>query len=252
MIKEIKIIDVNAANVTETGFFCYMSKRKTEGFRKKLEWVKKRFAEGMRIKMLQLPLRGFIEYIPGEYAWRPVNAQGYMFIHCLWVVGQSRGKGLAKLLLHECIKDANKSGMQGVVMVTSDRDWLVKEKFLSKQGFETVDIAPPTFKLMVKKLGDYPSPSFCGSWDKKISRYKEGITIFRSDQCPYIENYTRGVKEKVKELKIKCNIVEFNHCQDVRNLAPSAYGVFGIISSGNVLTYNDLIKNKMYDAGNKS
>ena len=115
-----KIINVTADNISETGFFCYMSRRKTAGFRRKLAWVKKRFAEGMRIKMLQLPLRGFIEYIPGEYAWRPVNAKGYMFIHCLWVVGQSKGKGLATLLLDECIKDAKKSGMKGVAMVTSE------------------------------------------------------------------------------------------------------------------------------------
>lgn len=67
------IIDVTRSNVDETGFFCYMSKRKSEGFRRKLAWVKARFAEGMRIKMLEPPERGFIEYIPGEYAWRAVD-----------------------------------------------------------------------------------------------------------------------------------------------------------------------------------
>jgi len=36
------LIDVNADNVTKTGFFCYMSKRKTEGFRRKLAWVQAR------------------------------------------------------------------------------------------------------------------------------------------------------------------------------------------------------------------
>jgi GNAT superfamily N-acetyltransferase len=233
--RKTKVIDINADNVSEVGFFCYMSKRKTEGFRRKLEWVKKRFAEGMRIKMLQLPLRGFIEYIPGEYAWRSVNAKGYMFIHCLWVVGQSRGKGLATLLLNECIKDAKKSGMHGVAMVTSEKDWLVKKKFLSKQGFESVDKAPPTFELMVKKFDDDASSlSFTGDWKRKISRYRKGLTIFRSDQCPYIENYVKGAKEKAKELGIKCQVVELNNCLDVRNLAPSAFGVFSIVYDGNL------------------
>ncbi|UCE07082.1 MAG: GNAT family N-acetyltransferase, partial [bacterium] len=68
--RNFKIIDVNSDNVEQTGFFCYMSKRKTEGFQRKLNWLKARFAEGMRIKMFDLPERGFIEYIPGEYAWR--------------------------------------------------------------------------------------------------------------------------------------------------------------------------------------
>jgi hypothetical protein len=105
-----KIIEVNAENVEKTGFFCFMSKRKSEGFQRKLRGLKDRFAEGMRIKMFELPERGFIEYLPGEYAWRAVNASGYMFIHCLWVVGKSRGKGLAGILLDECIKDAQAWG----------------------------------------------------------------------------------------------------------------------------------------------
>ena len=243
--KRIQLINVNAETVSETGFFCYMSKRKTEGYRKKLSWVKERFAEGMRTKMFKLPLRGFIEYIPGEFAWRPVNAKGYMFIHCLWVVGQSRGKGLATLLLDECIADAKKTGRKGVAMVTSEKDWLVKKKFLSKRGFEPVDQAPPTFELMVKRFGDFPSPSFSGNWKRKIERYGRGITVFRSDQCPYIENYVIAVKEKAKELGIKCRVVELNSAQDVRNLAPLAYGVFGIIYNGHIMTYNDLIKNKL-------
>ena len=53
------IVDINAGSVEQTGFFCYMSKRKTEGYRQKLEWLKARFSEGMRIKMLELPERGF-------------------------------------------------------------------------------------------------------------------------------------------------------------------------------------------------
>jgi len=250
--EKIQLIDVNAQDVSETRFFCYMSKRKTEGFRRKLEWVKKRFTEGMRIKMFRLPLRGFIEYIPGEHAWRAVNAKGYMFIHCLWVVGQSRGKGRASLLLKECIKDAKKSGMMGVAMVTSERDWLVKKRFLSKHGFESVDIAPPTFELMVKEFGDYPSPSFSGDWNRKMGRYGKGITVFRSDQCPYIENYVAAVKEKAKELGIKCQVVELNSSRDVRNLAPSAYGVFGIIYDGRILTLSNLIKNELSDLKDQS
>jgi hypothetical protein len=63
--KRAKLIDVTAENVAEKGFFCYMSKPKAAGHQRKLNWLKARFAEGMRIKMFELPQRGFIEYIPG-------------------------------------------------------------------------------------------------------------------------------------------------------------------------------------------
>ena len=58
MAKKIELIDVTQANVAESGFFCYMSKRKSEGFLRKLGWVRARLDEGMRIKMLNLPERG--------------------------------------------------------------------------------------------------------------------------------------------------------------------------------------------------
>ncbi len=147
----IKIIDVPDDNVDKTGFFCFMSKRKSEGFQRKLNWLKARFAEGMKIKMLELPERGFIEYIPDEYAWRAVNASGYLFIHCLWVVGKSKGKGYAGVLLNECINDAKQAGMKGVAIVTSERVWLVGKEILRKHGFESVDEIDP-FNLMVFEI----------------------------------------------------------------------------------------------------
>lgn len=88
-----EILEVTAENVEKNGFFCYMSKKKSEGYRRKLNWLKSRFAEGLRIKMLALPDRGFIEYIPGERAWRAVHADGYLLIHCLWVVGCGQIQG---------------------------------------------------------------------------------------------------------------------------------------------------------------
>lgn len=134
----MRIIDVTPDNVEETGFFCLMSRRKSDGYQRKLRWLEARFDEGLRIKMLDLSKggRGFIEYIPGEYAWRPVEASGYLFIHCLWVVGKSKGNGYAKQLLRECIADAKRCGAQGVAMVTSAQE--IREQAPSPHGVFTI------------------------------------------------------------------------------------------------------------------
>jgi len=47
-----EIKTVNADNVNESGFFCYMSKRKEPGYKQKRDWLEARFAEGMKIKIL--------------------------------------------------------------------------------------------------------------------------------------------------------------------------------------------------------
>jgi len=242
----MNIVDVNKENVSEKGFFCYMSKRKSEGYRRKLRWLRDRFDEGMKIKMLDLERggRGFIEYIPGEFAWRAVNAKGYMFIHCIWVVGQSKGKGYATLLLNECIKDAKKSEMKGVAAVTSKGNWLVGKKFFSKHGFESVEQYSP-FELMVKKFDAFPPPSFSGDFEERLREYGKGLTIIRSDQCPYVDAAVKVALDTAKELGIKANVVELKNSEDVRRLSPSPYGVFSIVYDGKLVSYHNLAKKEL-------
>lgn len=218
----MNLISVNKEEVAQTGFFCYMSKRKSEGYQKKLKWLQHRFDEGMRIKMPDLKQggRGFIEYIPGEYAWRAVNAEDYMFIHCIWIVGQSRGKGYGSLLLNDCIKDAKKSGMKGVAMVTSERNWLVRKTFLQKHGFESTAQYPP-FELMAMRFGNAPSPSFSGDFGQRLKKYGKDLTVIRSDQCPYINAGVKAALEAAKEVGIKAKIVELKSSEDVRRLSLS-------------------------------
>ena len=52
--------------------------------------------------------KSFIEYIPTEYAWSPIDANGYFYINCLWVSGQFKGHGYSTELLGECIRDGKK------------------------------------------------------------------------------------------------------------------------------------------------
>ena len=241
------IVTVDRSNVAETGFFCYMSKKKSEGYLRKLAWVKARLDEGMRIKMLELPERGFIEYIPGEFAWRAIDAKGWMVIHCLWVVGKSRGKGLGGLLIDECVKDARKAGVRGVAMVTSEGNWLAGKKLLEAHGFKAVDTAPPSFALMVKALKAGPLPSFPKDWDARAARCGSGLTIFRSDQCPYIPDALRIITAAAARKKITSRIVDLGTASEVRTLSPSPYGVFQVVLDGKLLTHHYRLEEEALD-----
>jgi len=232
---KLEIIDAQARNVKETGFFCYMSKRKTEGWRRKLLWLKARFAEGLKIKMLKLPERGFIEYVPGEFAWRAIQAKGYMVIHCLWVVGRSKGKGLASALLEACIEDARRAGMKGVAMLVSEGSYMKWKRFLAEHGFETVDTTPPYFELMARKFGQAPSPSFTKGREKKARTYGKGLVILRSDQCPYFEDATQALLATARKKGIPSKVIELRTAKEVRDLAPSPYGVYSVVLDGRVI-----------------
>jgi Acetyltransferase (GNAT) family len=184
--------------------------------------------------------RGFIEYIPGEYAWRAVNSEGYMFIHCLWVVGQSKGKGYAKLLLDECIKDAKKQKMNGVTMLTSEGNWLVSKHIFERAGFVTIDSIPP-FDLMVLNFKKHEAPSFPKNFDERIKNYGNGFTVIRTDQCPYLDDATNIIKTYAEKKKINFKDVELTSAKDVREKSPSPYGVFSIIYNKKLLSHHYLL-----------
>lgn len=235
----MKIIDVTAENVEETGFFCLMSRRKSDGYQRKLSWLKARFEEGLRIKMLDLSEggRGFIEYIPGEYAWRPVEASGFLFIHCLWVVGKSKGNGYAKLLLRECLADAKRCGAQGLAMVTSEGNWLVGRELFQGRGFTLVDHAPPNYELLAKDFGPGPPPSFPTDWEQRAASFGQGLTVIRTDQCPYLDDAVNTALEAARVRGIPAKVVELTSAQEMRERAPSPYGVFTIVLDGEVLSH---------------
>lgn len=236
----MNIIDVNAANIDASGFFCYMSKKKAAGYKRKLAWLKDRFSEGMRIKLLELPDRGFIEYLPGEHAWRTVDARGYMFIHCLWVVGKSKGKGYARALLDACIRDARRSGLKGVAMLTSEKVWLINKRLLAAHGFECVAEAAPSFSLMVKRFGKGALPTFIDNTETIRQHFKQGLTVFRTDQCPYIEDAATAAVKTAQKAGVKGRVVELRSAQEVRAFSPSPYGTFGLVLDGELLCYHYL------------
>ena len=242
MANPIEIIHVTAENVAGTGFFCYMSKRNSPGYQQKSNWLQARFHEGMRIKILKLPDRGFIEYIPGEYAWRAVDASGYMFIHCIWVVGKSKGKGFAQKLLEICLKDAEESGYNGVAILTSRGNWLVDKKLFIANKFEEVDTAQPSFHLLVRKFGPGPNPRFTGGWDNKCKKYGKGLTVIRTEQCPYIEDGANMVTEFARSHQIPSRVVTLKSAEAIRKKAASPYGVFSVVYNGKLLSYHYLLE----------
>jgi len=245
MSEKFDLIEVTSENIDQTGFFCYMSKRKEPGYKQKREWLDSRFKEGMKIKIIHEHGgrdTAFIEYIPGEYAWRAVHAPGYLVIHCLWVVGKGKGKGYGNCLIQECLDDARAQGLHGVVMVTSDRVWMAGKDIFLKNGFVQVDKAPPSFQLMAARFGGGAEPCFPGDWEARARSYGSGLTVIRTPQCPYIENGTNDLLAFAQERGIPARAVELSSARDVQERSPSAYGVFGVVLDGNLLAYHYLLR----------
>ena len=236
----IEIIDTNADNILEYGV-CGYKNIKRAGYPEKIEWLKDRFSEGMKIKTLYSDkdgTQGMIEYIPGKYCWRPVEASGYMFIHCIFVGFKRayKGKGFGSLLVDECLKDAKKENLHGVAMVTRKGSFMAGKELFVKNGFGVVDKAPPDFELLMKKFNkNAPTPKFKGDWEKRLSQYGKGLTLIRADQCPYSVKNVKEISETAEKVYgIMLNMIDLKNCQEAQN-SPCPFGTFCIVYNGKVI-----------------
>lgn len=232
----IEIIDTDASTICDHGF-CGFRDAANEGHKRKTDWVKKRFAEGLRFKVLQVDGvdAGMIEYLPGQHTWRPVEAAGYMVIHCIMIDKKKfKGKGYGCVLVEDCIADARRDRMAGVAAVTSRGTWMAAPDIFLRCGFECVDTAPPSYELLAKKLRQAPSPKFRTGWDRTLRKYGSGLTLIKSDQCPCIAKCADDILQACKTLGIHPRVVELKTGSQARN-APSAYGIFNVVYDGKVV-----------------
>lgn len=248
MTEQIKMVDVNLENMSESPC-CGIKNTEHKGFKQKANWLKTHFKKGFKAKVLYTEDNrqlGYIEYIPGQYAWRAVEADGYMFIHCLWTYWKKyKRKGYGKLLIQAAVDDAKKAKMRGVAVVARKRPWLAKSDIFLKNDFEVVDTAPPDYELLAKKFSkSAPDPKFKDNWGEKLKEYSQGLTIIRAEQCPHSAKFADDIADAAKNIyKLKTRIVELQTYKNAQN-APTPFAVFAIIYNGQILADHQISRTR--------
>lgn len=248
-MSDYRIIDTNADNIGGCSF-CGYKNANNLGHRRKTNWLRERYAEGLRFKVLRAEKFGdigMIEYALGNHAWRPVEAAGYLVIHCLMVNGKHKGKGLGSLLLDSCLRDAKKSKCRGVAVVTSSDCLMAGSDLFIKAGFVSVDriigsseasVAP--YELLVKKLKKTaPDPRFIVERERLFKRHRKGLTILAADQCPMFPKWVEDIAEASRTLGLEPKVVRVSSAKASREL-PTPYGVFSIIYDGKLIAHRPI------------
>lgn len=233
----MEIVSLTPENYADRGCPCFLNP-KHESHLKKLAWLKDCFTEGFTIKLLLVenekrPI-GFIEYVPGEFAWRAVDATDYMFIHCIWVnPNKYKEKGNGSLLVDECIKDAEKQGKIGVAVITSSGPYMASKDLFIKNKFEHTG-QDDRFELLVKQFKKGSLPTF-RNWRKQLSCYN-GLHIVYSKQCPWVARSITELSKIAQENNLDLTITELTTAKEAQN-APSIYATFTLIYNGKM--YSD-------------
>lgn len=233
-------ITVKKENIDTEHICCAFSDKKCkDSYELKKQWLKKEFGNGYVFRRLNERAKVFIEYVPAEKAWVPVDAPNYLMINCFWVSGQYKGKGYAKALLQSAYDDAVNQGMDGLVTIVGKKKFhfMSDTKWLLRQGFVTIQELPSGFSLLVKKIRpEAPDPTFCESVIDGECPNKDGIVVYYSHRCPFTEYHIQNsLLETAQKRDLPLKIIHISSLEEARS-APSPATIFSLFYNGKFIT----------------
>ena len=233
----MEYIKVTRENLEKEHICCAISNNKDIQVSSKKAWLADRFDEGL--VFLKSAERGkcFIEYIPAENAWIPIDAEGYMYIDCLWVSGSFKGHGYANDLLGECIRDSKEKGKKGLCILSSEKKkpFLSDPKFLKFKGFSVCDEADNGIQLWVLPFSDDADPAKFKDCAKHPHVDKAGYVLYYTSQCPFNAKYVPIVARTAEEHNIPFTAIHIESREQAQN-APTPITTYALFHDGEYLT----------------
>lgn len=215
--------------------------------RRKAIWLIERFREGFVYRRLEGGSRVFLEYAHSEKAWLPVEASGWLALHCFSVPPRDRGKGLGRALVESVVDEAARQKKYGVLAVAAKKKIsLVPEaKFFLKLGFEILDEAAPHFVLLGRRLrSGGPDPRF-----RERSRHPgwergRGLAFVYTDRCPLAEPAAEELEKTAESLSIPFRSVRLTGLHEAKDF-PCGSSVAALFLDGRYLTHEILTGAKL-------
>lgn len=242
----MEYIQLTAENLEKEHIYCAISNSKDPQVASKKAWLRERISEGL--VFLKSVERGkcFIEYIPAEFAWVPISADGYMHINCFWVSGAFKGHGYSNDLLDRCIADAKAKGKKGLTVISSQKKtgFLSDPKHLAYKGFRLADTAAPYFTLLYLPFEkDEPVPQF--RTQVKMPKIKEqGFVLYYANGCPFVAKYVPLIEKCAAEQGVPFKSVHITS-RDAAQNAPAAWTNYALFYNGEFVT-NEILSEKKF------
>ncbi len=242
----MEYVKLTTDNLDKEHICCAISNNKDVQVASKKAWLKERLNEGL--VFLKSAERGkcFIEYIPAENAWYPIEANGYMHVNCFWVSGSFKGHGYANDLLNACISDAKAQGKYGITVISSPKKapYLSDPKYLAYKGFSVADSAAPNFTLMYLPFDkNAPVPKFKNN-AKQPTVDKQGFVVYYTHGCPFPAKYVPIVEQAAKDKGIPFESIVLDSKEKAQN-APMAWTNYAVFFNGRYIS-NEILNEKRF------
>lgn len=228
-------IRVTKENIEKEHICCAMSGKQSLA---KKEWLKQRFDEGLVFYRSRERGKCFIEYIPAENAWVPIEANGYLYIDCLWIAGAMKGHGYSNDLLNECIRDAKAQGRKGVCILSAEgkkREFLSDPKYLAYKGFTAADISDCGISLMYLPLSPNAEPPRFKECARHPQAAEDGFVLYYTDQCPFTYYWVPRVQEAARAHGVPLKSIHITDRETAQS-APAPVTTYALFRDGKFLT----------------
>lgn len=229
-------IRITKDNIDKEHICCAMSNNQSLA---KKQWMKQRFDEGLVFYRSEERGKCFVEYIPAENAWVPVDADGYMYINCLWIAGSMKGHGYSGDLMEECLRDARSQGKKGICILSAEgrkREFLSDADYLKHKGFVVADVSDCGINLMYLPLDEQAQPPRFKQCAKHPKTDGKGFELYYTDQCPFTGYWVKRVQQAAEENNVPLAVTHITTKEQAQN-APSPATTYALFFDGKFVTH---------------
>ena len=233
----MEYVRVTKDNLEKEHICCAISNNNDVQVASKKAWLRDRFDEGL--VFLKSVERGkcFIEYVPAENAWAPIEADVYVYIDCLWVSGSFKGHGYSNDLLGECVKDSKEKGRKGLCILSSakKKPFLADPKYLSHKGFSVCDESDCGIQLWYLPFDESAEKPRFRDCARHPRADGEGYVLYYTNQCPFNGKYVPIVEKTARDNGIPFRAVRIAS-KDEAQSAPTPVTTYALFYNGEYLT----------------
>ena len=241
----MEYIRVTKENIDKEHICCALSNNKDIQVMSKKDWLRDRYDDGL--VFLKSIERGkcFIEYIPAENAWNPIDGDGYMYIDCLWVSGSFKGHGYSSELLEYCISDSKQKGKKGLCVFCADKKkpFLADPKFLKYKGFRVCDKADNGIELWYLPFDDMNEKPKFKECARHVSIDEKGYVLYYTSQCPFNAKYVPMLEDIAKEHNVPFKAIHITSKLEAQSV-PTPVTTYALFYDGKYLTNEQMNVNK--------
>lgn len=249
----MEYIKITKDNLESEHICCALSNKTDIQVASKKAWLADRLDEGL--VFLKSVQRGkcFIEYIPAENAWNPLDADGYMYINCFWVSGSLKGHGYSNDLFEECMRDSKEKGKKGLCILSSakKKPFLSDPKYLKHKGFSVCDESDNGIQLWYLPFKQDTLPPKFKECAKHPHIDESGYILYYTNQCPFNAKYVPIVEQAAKENNIPLRAIHIDSKEQAQN-APTPITTYAMFCDGEYLTNEQMNDTKFLKLISKS